>query len=244
MEKKEGKMIEPPPDPVPLLAVVIFGFNEAETVRETVEEARAFLEVEKLAWEILLVDDGSTDGTGRIMDEIAAADSRIRAVHHETNRGIGAALKTGFAGAEAELVAPIPADGQIPASAIGDLLKSLGHAELVISTYRHRGDGAIRSSLSLLFRGMTRAIAGVDPQTHGFYVARRSLVSELRPESDSFFYNIELPILALRAGRSVVSVAIDPPRPRRGGQSKVLNAKRLAHVVKELVLLRRRMSQE
>lgn len=225
------------------LSIVVFGFNEAGNVSATVDEVRAFLEGTGRDFEILLVDDGSTDDTGRVMDDIAVPDGRVRVFHHPANLGIGAALKTGFGAARMDLVVPIPADGQIPASAIGTLLDGLDHGDLVIASYARRGDGVLRTFLSFGFRVVLRLVTGIDPDTHGFYLVRRSLVAELEPRSDSFFYNLELPILAIRARKSVSHVTI-APRPRLSGRSKVLRPGRLALVLRELARLRLKRFRE
>jgi len=225
----------------PLLAVVIFAMNEQDAINATINELLEFIDRLKIDWELILVDDGSQDNTGMIMDAWAERDHRITSLHHETNAGIGAALKTGFNAARAELVVPLPADGQIPPHEIGTLLDALGHSDIVVASYEKRGDGMLRSLLSTGFRTAAKLILGVDPSTHGFYLARRRLISELNPLSDTFMYNIELPVLALKAGKGVSTVTVRP-RARKSGESKIFNAKRLSRVIGELVSLRIRHS--
>lgn len=93
-------------DIAPCLAVVIPVFNEAATLRDLVEAVRAQRPVQ----EIIVVDDCSKDGTGEVVDKIAAEIPGVKVLHHETNRGKGAALRSGFSLATAPYVIVQDAD--------------------------------------------------------------------------------------------------------------------------------------
>ena len=82
------------------ITVVIPVYNEVETVAEIVRRVRAV----PLELEIIAVDDGSSDGSDQVLDELAAEIPELRVLHHERNRGKGAALQTGFAAVEGDVV--------------------------------------------------------------------------------------------------------------------------------------------
>ena len=90
---------------VPELSYFFPAHNEAENLRALVAEALATLPALAARFEIVIVDDGSRDATPAIAEELAAAHPEVRAVHHRTNLGYGAALRTGFAAAQYELLA-------------------------------------------------------------------------------------------------------------------------------------------
>ncbi len=87
-------------------------YNEQDNVTRTVEQALAVLEKAGADFEVIIVDDGSSDATGQIADEIAARNSRVKVVRHPANLGYGAALKSGFKAATKELVFYTDGDGQ------------------------------------------------------------------------------------------------------------------------------------
>ena len=78
------------------LSVFFPCYNEQENVTRTVEQVLEVLNKLNLDFEIIIINDGSADGTGRIADEISNRDKRIKVVHHPTNLGYGAALQSGF----------------------------------------------------------------------------------------------------------------------------------------------------
>lgn len=112
-------------DSTPYLSVVIPLYNESETVAGTVEAIVEAIEPTGREFEIVLVDDGSTDGTGEKIAELGRADARLRPAGYPANAGRGKALRTGFAAALGRLVATIDADLSYHPAAILDLLAAL-----------------------------------------------------------------------------------------------------------------------
>lgn len=94
------------------ISVVIPAYNETGTIEDVVKDAIGILKKIKINYEILLVDDGSTDQTGKIADRLAKKDKHIRVVHHRQNKGFTGAMRTGFSNAKMHLVFLAPADGQ------------------------------------------------------------------------------------------------------------------------------------
>jgi len=92
------------------VSVVIPMYNEAENARETLAEVGAALAARGWTYEIVPVNDGSTDDTARLLGELAAADPHVRPVVYTVNRGRGYALRRGFAAAGGEIVAALDAD--------------------------------------------------------------------------------------------------------------------------------------
>src|ERR1044071_1095338 len=99
----------------PLLSIVVPGFNEADNLPLVVDDIVRTLDVSTLAgrYEILLVNDGSSDGSERVVDELARTHACVRGFHHERNLGLGAGLKTGYRASRGEFVTFIPGDGKI-----------------------------------------------------------------------------------------------------------------------------------
>ncbi len=109
----------------PVISVVAPVYNELENLGPLVERVRAAMEAWGRPWELVLVDDGSTDGSSERLDELAAGDPRVRVLHFEENCGQSAALDAGFRHARGELVALIDADLQTFPEEIPDLVAVL-----------------------------------------------------------------------------------------------------------------------
>src|SRR5205814_172729 len=160
----------------PSLSVVFPMRNEKAYIRRAVAAARAVLEAEVPDWEIVIVDDASTDGTGAIADELAGQDARVRVVHSWANLRLGGALRARYAAARAQGGVPDHPDRSRLLSAHARHLDP-GHGA---RDPRHpRGDGGAlaRAALALarprapagrgvLLRAPQRADGGGDGQAH------------------------------------------------------------------------------
>lgn len=218
------------------LSVVMFAYNEEENVGPVMEEALEYLRDRVDSYELILVDDGSADATRARADEVAATDPSVEVISHDRNRGIGAALKTGFGAASLEWVTLLPADGQVPPDQIDRFLELRHGHDLVICHYPDRfreADSLGRKVLSRGLRLLTYLATGVPNRLDGAYLIRRRYLSQLPLRSETFFLNLELPIRAIRAGARVAETTLHI-RPRRAGASKVLSWQRIAGVSTEM----------
>jgi dolichol-phosphate mannosyltransferase len=211
--------------PTPCVSVVVPCFNEAECVEPVARGALAALEKWSPArFELVLVDDGSTDGTRAAMERVAGSCASVRLVSHETNQGLGAALRTGFAACTGSVVTWIPGDGQFDLPSVLAGLPLLPAHDIVVALRQGRKD-PIRGLITLGFHGLTRLLFGFDPTDMcGIYIVKRDVLIGLQPRSRDIFLNLEIPILCARQGRSVghITLAI---HPRLSGRSKVASVR-------------------
>jgi dolichol-phosphate mannosyltransferase len=228
----------------PELSVIVFAFDEEANVAPVLLELRRWLSVNEPRAEIVFVDDGSSDGTSAEAAR-ALSGAAHQLLRHETNRGIGAALKTGVRAAKGDWVTFLPADGQIAPGAVGRLRAAAARerADLVLSVYDHRDDGLHRKILSAGVRSLIWLVHGVRMRSDGPYLFRRSLFDPDRLAPDTFFLNFEFPIRMLGAGVPTAVVTIEC-RPRRSGRSKSTGLKRIYGVTQDLIELRVRRRKE
>jgi glycosyltransferase involved in cell wall biosynthesis len=228
----------------PELSVIVFAFNEEENVRAVLGELRAWLEAHEPRAEIVLIDDGSSDQTTAAARE-ALAGFPASFERHARNRGIGAALKTGFQHCRAPWITFLPADGQIEPQAIGTLREAArdGYPRVVFSTYDNRDDGLSRKLLSFGVRALIFAVHGVRMRSDGPYLFRREVFVPEELPSDTFFLNFELPIRVLEQKLPTRNVVI-ACRPRRAGVSESTGLRRALGVAKDLLDLRVRRFRE
>lgn len=221
------------------LTIVLPAYDEEDALPLTVRRVLDFFAGHVADPELIIVDDGSTDGTPALVDRLAAEHDAVVGLHLDRNRGMGAALKAGYAAARKDWVTMLPSDGQIdPYSlpAFFDCLQRTG-ADLVTSVYRNRTYAPHRKILSVGLRALTTAIVGVRARTEGTYVVRAAVLRALDIRSDSFMLTLEIPIRALRGGYRVEVIAIDV-HDRVAGHSKAASAGRIAATFRELVALR------
>jgi dolichol-phosphate mannosyltransferase len=228
----------------PDLSVVIFAYDEETNIAPVLVELRQWLSANEPSAEIVFVDDGSSDTTS---DEAAKvlSGSPHQLLRHETNRGIGAALKTGVRSAKGAWVTFLPADGQIAPEAIGSLRAAADRerADVVFSVYDHRDDGLHRRILSAGVRALIWLVHGVRMRSDGPYLFRHSLFDADQLVPDTFFLNFEFPIRILGAEIASTVVTIEC-RPRRSGHSKSTGLKRIYGVAQDLLELRVRRIKE
>lgn len=215
------------------VAVVIPAFNEERGVGPIVEGLRKALDGAGIAHEILVVDDGSTDATGRVA---AAAGARV--VRQGTNVGYGAALKAGIAATTQELVAIIDADGTYPPERLPDLVERAREADMVVGARPRDFDNVplIRRPGKRFLTWLASYLAGtsIPDLNSGLRVLRRSVVQRFFPIlPDGFSFTMTITLSALCTGHRVAYVPVEY-RPRIG-QSKL----RAVDFMKFLILVLR-----
>lgn len=224
--------------------MVVPAFNEercaapfvAEIVAEATRTGRPF--------EVIVVDDGSADGTRAACEEIAAADPRVRVLVHERNRGLGAALRTGGTAARGEVLLWLPADGQIPAVVIPAFLRAAEGADVVASTYPRRPDPLRRRLASFLWRTLLmRWVLRMGEEIQGPVVYRRAVRDAVRADATTGLFCKEMLLRAKQRGFRIASIEI-PCEPRRAGVSKVANLPTVLKTLRETWALKRRIRRE
>ncbi|MEZ4266691.1 MAG: glycosyltransferase family 2 protein [Myxococcota bacterium] len=223
------------------LTIVIMAFDEEENLPVQVDRTVAFLREHMRDWQVVIVDDGSRDGTGAVADGYAELyPGQVDVVHHGVNKGMGVAIRNGYAAARCEWVTQLPADCQVDPRVFTRFFPHVPEVDIVLSVYRERDDGLKRAVMSKSFQLLVRLLIGQRGDYTGTMMFRRSLLERVGPlHSDSFFVNLEFPFRALRAGATHALVQIEA-QPRLHGHSKVANFRRIQHVVREALAMRRR----
>lgn len=202
-----------------LISVVIPAFNEAENLVEVVPELIDALSRKALEFEVVVVDDGSTDGTAGVIADLEDAEPRVRGVYLRRNLGKSPALVAGLEEAGGDLVVLMDADGQDDPEAVPRLLEALdGGLDLVTGRRLDRQDRLVKRSTSRLYNAVTARVTGVDGKdfNSGLKAMRAEVVPALALHGELHRY---IPVLAHWAGYQVGEVDV-AHRPRRHGTSK------------------------
>jgi len=139
------------------LSIIIPAYNEAENIEQAVIVCEKLLPSLVEDYEIIVVNDGSSDATGEIIDQLAISHGKMRALHHEKNKGMGAAIALGITLAQYDFVCMIPADLQFDVADLGKFIPLIENADLVIGYRVHRDYNWYRWMITytlLLIKGM------------------------------------------------------------------------------------------
>jgi glycosyltransferase involved in cell wall biosynthesis len=236
-----------PCDPETLVSITVFFpcHNEQDNVSRVAEQAVTVLETLQADYEVIIVDDGSSDATGRIADEVAAGHSRLRVIHHARNLGYGAALQSGFRAATKELVFYTDGDGQFDMDEMPALLPLLADCDIV-SCYRiRRQDNLMRKINGWLWTqviclAFSLKIRDVDC---AFKLYRRALFDEIKMESTGALIDTEILARAARKGYRITQCGVHH-YPRTAGQQTGASVRVILRAFRELWQLRRRILSE
>ena len=207
------------------VVMVIPTYNEAENLAWIVGRLRAA----EPELDVLVVDDGSPDGTGRIADDLAAADRQVKVVHRSQKAGLGAAYRAGFRvalDAGYDVIGEMDADGSHQPEQLHRLLDAIEHADLVIGSRWVPGGSIVNwpRSREALSRGgnlYVRLLLGmpVRDATAGFRLFRRSTLEKIdidQVSSTGYVFQTDMAYRTLQAGLKVVEVPIEFIERERG----------------------------
>ncbi|PYP82820.1 MAG: glycosyltransferase family 2 protein [Blastocatellia bacterium AA13] len=220
------------------ISAVMPAYNEEENI-----ETAAGRMVEVLAslplreWEVIVVNDGSRDRTGEIMDRLAAADpSHIKVFHHNPNRGYAEALKTGFGNARYQLIFYTDSDNQFDVREMTKLLPLIEDADIVCGFRIYRFDPLTRLIASWVFNLLVRVTFRINVRDIdcAFKLFRREVFDRVTIESKKFFVDAEILAKARYYGLRLVEIGVRH-YPRPAGVSTI----RPSHVPSTLAELAR-----
>jgi glycosyltransferase involved in cell wall biosynthesis len=193
-------------------------------------------------YELIIIDDKSTDRTPEIADAMAAADPHVRVIHHERNRKLGGSMKTGFAAATGDLVLYTDADLPFDMEELPRAVRLLRDYEVdIITAYRfdRTGEGSLRAVYTFVYNGLIKALFGVKVRdiNFAFKLCRRRIFEDVHLKSEGSFIDAELIIRATRMGYEIMQMGVDY-FPRTRGESTLSSPGVILKIVNEMWSLR------
>ncbi len=216
------------------LSLVIPVLNEKESLLKLLEEINTVCEANEISYEVLFIDDGSTDGSFALIEKESAKDSRIKGIRFRKNCGKATALNQGFLMAQGESIITMDGDLQDNPSEIPEILHLLKQYDVVSGWKKKRYDPIHKTVPSKLFNKVTRMISGLE--LHDFNCGlkgyRKEVAKSLKLYGELHRY---IPVLAHWNGFTVVEKVVEH-RAREFGQSKY-GLSRLSNGLFDLVTL-------
>lgn len=231
------KEVEKQPTKAVELSIIVPVLNEGASLPELAQGLRQEMDQLGRTWEIIFINDGSTDHSDTILNDLADQDNRIRVIHFRRNFGQTAATMAGFDFARGDILIPIDGDGQNDPADIANMLTLLEQGYDVVSGWRKdRQDNFIQRNVpSILANRLISAVSGV--QLHDFGCSlkayKRTVVDGIRLYGEMHRF---LPIYASWHGAKITEVVVNH-HPRRTGRSKY-GLERVAKVLLDLLVVK------
>ena len=193
-------------------------------------------------YELIVVDDASTDRTPAIADRLAAQDPRVSVVHHARNRKLGGAIKTGFATASGDVILYTDADLPFDMSELPRAVRLMREYDVdIISAYRfdRTGEGYLRSIYTFVYNLLIRSLFHVKARdiNFAFKLCRARVFDHVELRSEGSFIDAELVIRATRLGFEMLQFGVDY-FPRTRGVSTLSSPSVITTILREMWELR------
>ena len=200
---------------------------------------------EILDYELIIVDDASTDHTAKLADEMAAGDQHIKVVHHPLNRKLGGSMKTGFATATGDVVLYSDADLPFDMTEVSRAIHLMRYYEAdIVSAFRfdRTGEGSLRTVYTFFYNFLIRRLFGVRMRdiNFAFKLCRTSIFEHISLSSEGSFIDAELIIRAKKLGFNVIQFGVDY-FPRTRGVSTLARGSVIRKIITEMLQLRQEL---
>jgi len=224
------------------ISAVMPAFNEEGNLEQSVGRMAAALADQARAFEVIVVDDGSQDGTAALLARLKAIHPSLRVVRHPVNRGYGVALRSGFAAARYPWIFLMDADNQFDPTDVAVLLAAATDADIVAGYRKRRRDPLPRrlnawaffTLVTILFGRLARDV------NCAFKLIRRDLLVRMELHSEGALINTEVFVLARQLQARVVEVPVQH-YPRMSGRQTGANLRVVFRAFSELLAFKAEM---
>ena len=196
-------------------------FNEEDNIKKAIDDSIPVLNAISDDWEIVVVDDGSEDGTNKITKEIIELNKRVRLVQHDKNRGYGQALITSFAACRKKWIWLSAADNQFSPDEILKMAPFIKDYDVVVGFRYNRADPPYRRLYAKLYNGLIKSVLGLKIKdiNCGFKLIKRDVFEKFSLESTGALIDTEFLYKCKKNGITLKEVAVEHKSREFGSQT-------------------------
>lgn len=225
------------------ISVVLPCFNEEENIERTAREVLTWFDAEKIAGELVIVNDGSSDSSAKIIESLSHEDHRIILVTHEENQGYGMAVRSGLDAATKTYISFVDSDGQFHISDLNCLIPYLTEYDFVPGRRKKRADPFVRNLFGKVLGVLVFIVFGlwIRDVNCGMKIFSKKIWPTIRPlYGTEKFFNTELYLRAKKKGIAWKQIDV-PHYPRMAGSPTGGSGRVIFGMIKELFDLRRKL---
>lgn len=221
-----------------MLSISFFcpAYNEAKNIASIIQHAEAVLSQKAQDYEIIVVDDGSTDETAKVVSELAKVNSHVRLLRHGKNLGYGSSVWTGLNSAAKEWVVYADADGQIDLEDIPKLIEEAKHKNLIVVGRREllTGYGFFRRICHAMYNKTINILLGLPLKdvNCALKIFPKEAIKKIKPKESFLFLVAEVQYLLWKEGYSFKEIPVKH-LPRKSGKSGLFTPAKIARIVYE-----------
>jgi len=222
------------------LTVIVPAFNEEKNLEASVREILDAANKSDLSIEIIIIDDGSKDGTWDCAQRVQNSNSQVKCIKNESNKGLGGTYKVGLAASQSEYITWVPADCSHGSGSLLDAYQAIGDADIIIPVPTNPQVRPLsRQLISRLFTAIVNGSTKLNiPYYNGLSVHKKTLLDGIKVGTDGFGFQAEIIVKLIRGGASYKLVDTHISE-RKGGFSKAFTLKNMLQVLKTLINLKK-----
>ncbi len=217
------------------ISIIITALNEEDNLLQTYDKVKRAIDGRFADYEMIIFNDGSTDDTGKIVDEIARTNPKVRAMHHPRPMNLGYVYKSGIKMARMEYLMLVTGDNDVEQKAFEDTFDLRNKADMVIPFHlNERSRPLWRQIISKGFVQLVNLAAGLRLKYYnGMVLHKTSIISSIAIKTDSFAYQAEALVKLLKRGYGYIEVGIYL-LDRKKGHSKAFRIKNIIGILKSV----------
>jgi glycosyltransferase involved in cell wall biosynthesis len=220
-------------------------YKDEKTVRLVAEKAVDFFNKTGSSYEILMINDGSPDDSGKIADQLALQNPKMRVIHHPKNLGYGAAIQSAIRNAKGKWICLVDGDDEYDVFDFEKLIKHQDHYDLIITFRYIKMYSGTRQFISFVYNWIFRFLFRTNFRdiSTGLRMIRKSMIDEIELESLSPFIGAELTVKSMLKGYRIGEVGIQT-FPRQFGRGNSVSSRNIIATIKDMFRLHGRIFSE